>query len=88
MTAPRPSPVKIVLAFGAVYVLWGSTYLAIRLAIETLPPFLMTGTRFTLAGAILFTWAVLKGERFIPPLDMWRRALVIGGLLLLGGNAA
>jgi drug/metabolite transporter (DMT)-like permease len=82
----RPSPVKIVLAFAAVYTLWGSTYLAIRLAIETLPPFLMTGTRFTLAGLILFVWAVLKGERFIPPLDLWRRALVIGGLLLLGGN--
>src|ERR1051325_7028374 len=86
MTAPRPSPVKIVLAFAAVYTLWGSTYLAIRLAIETLPPFLMTGTRFTLAGVILFTWAVLNGERFIPPLHLWRRALVIGGLLLLGGN--
>lgn len=86
MTASRPSPVKIVLAFAAVYVVWGSTYLAIRLAIETLPPFLMTGTRFTLAGAILFTWALLKGERFIPPRQMWRRALVIGALLLLGGN--
>jgi drug/metabolite transporter (DMT)-like permease len=86
MTAPRPSRVKIVLAFAAVYILWGSTYLAIRLAIETLPPFLMTGTRFTLAGLILITWAVLKGERAIPPLHLWRRALVIGGLLLLGGN--
>lgn len=86
MTASRPSPVKIVLAFAAVYTLWGSTYLAIRLAIETLPPFLMTGTRFTLAGLILCTWAVLKGERFMPPLHLWRRALVIGGLLLLGGN--
>ncbi|HYV81895.1 MAG TPA: EamA family transporter [Pyrinomonadaceae bacterium] len=82
----RPSRVKIVLAFAAVYVLWGSTYLAIRLAIETLPPFLMTGTRFTLAGLILFIWAVISGERFIPPLHLWRRALVIGGLLLLGGN--
>lgn len=86
MTTSRPSLVKTVLAFAAVYVLWGSTYLAIRLAIETLPPFLMTGTRFTLAGGILFTWAVLKGERFIPPLHLWRRALGIGALLLLGGN--
>ncbi|HWF89293.1 MAG TPA: EamA family transporter [Pyrinomonadaceae bacterium] len=86
MTESRPSPVKIVLAFAAVYTLWGSTYLAIRLAIETLPPFLMTGTRFTLAGLILFTWAVLNGERSMPPLHLWRRALVIGGLLLLGGN--
>ena len=88
MTAPRPSRVKIVLAFAAVYILWGSTYLGIRLAIETLPPFLMAATRFMLAGAIIFTWAVLKGERFIPPLHLWRRALVIGGLLLLGGNGA
>src|SRR5215211_7462469 len=86
MTPPRPSRVKIVLAFAAVYVLWGSTYLGIRLAIETLPPFLMAATRFMLAGAIIFTWAVLKGERFIPPFHLWRRALVIGGLLLLGGN--
>jgi drug/metabolite transporter (DMT)-like permease len=86
MTAPRPSRLLIVLAFAAVYVLWGSTYLAIRLAIETLPPFLMTGTRFTAAGLILFTWAVLKGERFIPPLSQWRTAFIVGGLLLLGGN--
>ncbi|HKG48518.1 MAG TPA: EamA family transporter [Pyrinomonadaceae bacterium] len=88
MTPPRPSRVKIVLAFAAVYVLWGSTYLGIRLAIETLPPFLMTGTRFSLAGAILFCWAVLHGERLIPPLHLWRRALLIGGLLLLGGNGS
>lgn len=86
MTGPRPSRVKIVLAFAAVYVLWGSTYLAIRLAIETLPPFLMSSIRFLLAGAILFSWAVLKGERFIPPRRTWGRALVIGGLLLLAGN--
>jgi drug/metabolite transporter (DMT)-like permease len=82
----RPSPVKVVLAFAAVYIVWGSTYLGIRLAIETLPPFLMTGTRFTLAGLILCVWAVLKGERFIQPFHLWRRAFVIGGLLLLGGN--
>jgi drug/metabolite transporter (DMT)-like permease len=86
MTAPRPSRLLIVLAFAAVYVLWGSTYLAIRLAIQTLPPFAMTGTRFTLAGLILFTWAVLKGERIIPPFSEWRTALIVGGLLLLGGN--
>jgi len=86
MTAPRPSPAKIVLAFAAVYILWGSTFLGIRLAIETLPPFIMAAARFSLAGAILLVWAVLKGERFIPSFQMWRRALVIGGLLLLGGN--
>jgi drug/metabolite transporter (DMT)-like permease len=86
MATRRPSPVLTVLAFAAVYVLWGSTYLAIRLAIETLPPFLMAGTRFSLAGAILFSWAIVKGERVIRSVVWWRTALIVGGLLLLGGN--
>ena len=86
MTRPRPSPVLIVLAFAAVYVLWGSTYLGIRYAIETLPPFLMAGTRFSIAGAILFTWAVLNGESVRSSFSQWPKALVIGALLLLGGN--
>lgn len=88
MTKPGSSRVLIVLAFAAVYILWGSTYLAIRYAIETLPPFLMAATRFLIAGAILFTWASLKGERIRPALSQWPKALVIGGLLLLGGNGA
>ena len=74
------------LAFAAVYVIWGSTYLAIRLAIETLPPFLMAATRFVTAGAILFTWAVFNGEKIRPSLAQWPRAFIIGGLLLLCGN--
>jgi drug/metabolite transporter (DMT)-like permease len=74
------------LAFAAVYVIWGSTYLGIRYAIETLPPFLMAGTRFMTAGAILFVWAKFNGASVSSPLAQWRRALVIGGLLLLGGN--
>src|SRR5215203_4899772 len=86
MPTARPSRVLIVLAFAAVYVIWGSTYLGIRLAIETLPPFLMAGTRFSLAGAILFTWAVFKGESVRRSLGQWRHALIIGGLLLLCGN--
>ena len=86
MPKARPSRVLIVLAFAAVYVIWGSTYLAIRLAIETLPPFLMAGTRFMTAGAILFAWAVFNGEHIRPALAQWPRALVVGGLLLLCGN--
>ena len=82
----KPSRALIVLAFAAVYVLWGSTYLAIRFAIETLPPFLMTGTRFLLAGSILFSWALLKGEDIRSALSQWPKALAIGALLLLGGN--
>lgn len=81
-----PSRVLVILAFAAVYVLWGSTYLAIRYAIETLPPFLMAATRFLIAGAILFGWATLNGERIRYALSQWPKALVIGGLLLLCGN--
>ena len=86
MTQPRPSPVLIILAFAAVYLVWGSTYLGIRYAIETLPPFLMAGTRFSLAGSILFTWALLNGESIRSSFSQWPKALAIGGLLLLGGN--
>lgn len=80
-----PSRAGIILAFAAVYIIWGSTYLGIRYAIETLPPFLMAGTRFFIAGAILFTWAKLHGDR-VGSLAQWRRAFVIGALLLLCGN--
>lgn len=82
----RPSRTIIILAFAAVYLIWGSTYLAIRYAIETLPPFLMAATRFLIAGAILFTWARLNGDKAELSFAQWRRALVIGGLLLLCGN--
>ena len=83
----RPSRLKLALAFAAVYIIWGSTYLGIRYAIETLPPLLMAGTRFIIAGGVLYTWARLKGATR-PARINWRAALVIGGLLLLGGNGA
>src|SRR5262245_59710606 len=86
MTTSRPTRLLIVLAFAAIYILWGSTYLAIRFAIETLPPFLMAGTRFTLAGSILFIWAIIRGERVPRSVIPWLRAFVVGGLLLLCGN--
>ncbi len=86
MTTTRPSPLLIVLAFAAVYLLWGSTYLGIRFAIETLPPFLMAAARYTSAGAILFIWAILKRERVPRSGAAWRRAFVVGALLLLCGN--
>ena len=86
MTANKPSRLLVVLCFAAVYILWGSTYLGIRFAIETLPPFLMAGTRFTVAGAILLTWSLLKGQRFVLSPSQWQKALIVGGLLLLCGN--
>ncbi len=75
----------IPLAFAAIYLIWGSTYLAIRFAVETLPPFLMAGVRFALAGAILYLWARLRGEER-PTAAHWRATAILGGLLLLGGN--
>ena len=89
MAEPRspgaPATWHVVAAFAAVYLIWGSTYLAIRFAIETLPPFLMAGTRFILAGTVLYAWARMRGAK--KPLRIhWRSAAVIGALLLLGGN--
>ncbi|MBW3553603.1 MAG: drug/metabolite exporter YedA [Gemmatimonadetes bacterium] len=81
----HPTRAGIVVALGAVYLIWGSTYLAIRFAVETLPPFLMAGTRFLVAGAILYAWRRAVG--FPKPTGrQWRGALVVGGLMLLGGN--
>jgi drug/metabolite transporter (DMT)-like permease len=75
---------RVVLALATVYLVWGSTYLAIRFAIETLPPLLMAGTRFLVAGALLFLWARLRGAVVQP--RHWAAAAAVGGLLLFGGN--
>lgn len=72
-------------ALGAVYLIWGSTYLAIRFAVETLPPFLMAGTRFVVAGALLYAWRRAAGFARPSP-RQWRAAALVGGLMLLGGN--
>jgi drug/metabolite transporter (DMT)-like permease len=86
----RTSRALIILAFAAVYLIWGSTYLAIKYAIDTLPPLLMAATRFLLAGAILFTWANFRGKsadsRSRLSFAHWKRAFVIGALLLLCCN--
>jgi drug/metabolite transporter (DMT)-like permease len=82
---PRPSRLLILAAFAALYVIWGSTYLAILFAIETIPPLLMAGTRFLLAGFIMYAIARAQGAPH-GSLANWRTALFIGGCLLLGGN--
>ena len=78
---------RLILAFAAVYTIWGSTYLAIRVGVETLPPFLMAGARFLLAGAIMTIWARSRGSEW-PTRRQWRSTLVVGFLLLVGGNGA
>jgi drug/metabolite transporter (DMT)-like permease len=82
-----PTRLKIWLAFAAVYLIWGSTYLGIRFAIETIPPLIMAGIRFVAAGAILYVWTRMRGAQR-PTLAHWRSATVIGLLLLLIGNGA
>lgn len=85
--AAAPSRAKIIAAFAAIYVIWGSTYLAIAIAIQTAPPFLMAGVRFVIAGLLLYAWMRLRGAPR-PSMPNWRAAAVVGGLLLLGGNGA
>jgi drug/metabolite transporter (DMT)-like permease len=80
-----PSRTALIAAFATIYVVWGSTYLGIRIAVETLPPFLMAGVRFVLAGALLMGWlALTRGWRATA--RQWRDNAVIGTFLLLGGN--
>ncbi len=77
--------VGVLAALAAVYVVWGSTYLAIRFALEGFPPFLMAGVRFLIAGTALFVWLRLRGAA-APTGKQWGGAALVGGLLLLGGN--
>ena len=79
------SPLRLFLALGCVYIFWGGTYLGIKVAIETMPPFLMAGTRFVLAGTMLYAWARWRGAAKPQPLH-WRNAAVVGVLLLIVGN--
>ena len=76
----------LIAAFAAVYIIWGSTYLAIKYAIETLPTFLMAGFRFTVAGAILYAWARTSSGYEKPKLAHWKTSLIVGTLLLGIGN--
>jgi drug/metabolite transporter (DMT)-like permease len=77
---------RLIAAFAAVYLVWGSTYLAIRFAVETLPPLLMAGCRFLLAGSIVLGFARIHEGKGWPTVREWRTAFISGTLLLLGGN--
>ncbi|HTP01253.1 MAG TPA: EamA family transporter [Anaerolineales bacterium] len=76
---------KVWMALLAIYIVWGSTYLAIRFAVETIPPFLMAGMRFLISGLILYIWRRAAGDP-MPTRRQWRSAVIVGLLLLLGGN--
>lgn len=85
MSESGPPRSKIIAAFAAIYIIWGSTYLAIRFVVETMPPFLAAGVRFLIAGTVLFLWSWFR-DRERPTRLHWRNAAIVGALLLLGGN--
>ncbi len=81
-TRSRPAAWKILLAFAIIYFVWGSTYLAIRVGVREMPPFLMAGLRFTVAGLALYGWMRLAGVPS-PSWREWRGATVLGALMFL-----
>ena len=83
MAAPKKT--LVIIAFAALYVIWGSTYLGIKFSIETIPPFLMAGARFVLAGMIMYAIAWSQGIGKSTWAN-WRTSFIIGACLLLGGN--
>src|SRR5712672_3347444 len=72
-------------ALFATWIVWGSTYLAIKIALPVLPPFLQMGSRFLLAGTLLLLIEKIRGAR-MPSLDEWRSGGIVGTLLLVGGG--
>src|SRR5256884_5761786 len=82
---PAPTKIRIVIAFAALYLIWGSTYLGIRFAIETIPPFLMAGARFLLARLIMYAIAWSQGISKSSWAN-WRPSLLIGACFVLAGN--
>jgi drug/metabolite transporter (DMT)-like permease len=97
LASARPSTLSVAVALGTVYIVWGSTYLAIAYVVETLPPFLSAAARFLVAGSLLIgfllaqdRWRRSRGAASPrltwPRLIEWRTALIVGTLLLFGGN--
>lgn len=77
----------IVMALLVVYIFWGGTYLAMKVAIETLPPFTMAGIRFLLAGVLVYVWQRARGVEK-PKAIHWKNTAIIGVIMLLGGNGS
>jgi drug/metabolite transporter (DMT)-like permease len=78
-------PPSIIFSLAAVYFFWGSTYLGVRVAVETIPPFYMAATRFLIAGSALYLFLRLRGHVH-PTREQWLSSALLGGLLLVGGN--
>lgn len=86
MTSSEKHRWSVILAFGLVYIFWGSTYLGIAIAVERIPPALMCATRFLIAGIVMLAYCAIRGRRILySPRQLWHMA-VVGILLLMGGN--
>ena len=85
-TGQRPSRWMVILAFGLVYLFWGSTYLAIDIAVQTIPPALMCGLRFSIAGIVMLAVCALTGRQVLYSARQIALAAIVGILLLMGGN--
>src|ERR1700693_4375033 len=84
--AQRPSRWMVILAFGLVYLFWGSTYLGIDIAVQTIPPALMCGVRFSIAGVVMLAVCAATGRRILYSPRQIALSAVVGLLLLMGGN--
>jgi len=82
----RGDSIKLALAFAAIYLVWGSTYLAIRYAVETIPPLVAAGIRHTIAGSVLLAWALVRGYR--PRREHWVGGIILGALFFLIGHGS
>ncbi|MBD0331417.1 MAG: EamA family transporter [Chitinophagaceae bacterium] len=83
--AGNESKVLVILAFGAIYILWGSTYVAIIFGLKSFPPFLLGSLRYLLAGGILYSWSAVNGERILR-WDSIKKNTIVGILTLIGGS--
>ena len=83
----RTTRTRLVLGFLVIYVVWGSTYLAIRWGVETIPPFIMGAVRFLLAGGMMYAYSRWRGAK-APTMREWRASAIVGALLLFIGNGA
>ncbi|QHS55078.1 EamA family transporter [Mucilaginibacter sp. 14171R-50] len=79
------SPLLVAFAFFNIYIIWGSTYLAVIYGLKSFPPFILVGLRYAMAGIILFGWCKFKGETLPPFRNLWRHA-ISGTMMLVGGT--
>ena len=84
LSQERAHAIKLALAFVAIYIIWGSTYLAIRYAVETIPPLVTAAVRHSIAGSIMFAWAWMRGFR--PTREQWIAGCIVGALFFLAGH--